>query len=153
MVLLYRSGDRYIVTDEYHQRNKVINVKWLMDDFYRFHRDAKQVIADNSRPELIEYCNHGYKDDTKSRHGAQFYPCHKYPGSVLDEINTLNNLYQSKRILISDRCLQLIKETMSWQWREGAKKEVPDDLDEDTCRALGYAIMSIEKGSGQIKVF
>ena len=152
MVLIYRVGERYVITYEYHKRKQVINVKWLFDDFYMFARDSQTAICDNARPELIEYCNEGYKDDTKARMETRFYPCHKHPGSVMDEINTLNRLFESNRILISDNCIQLIKEIMSWEWKEGAKKEVPEDLDEDTCRAMGYAIMSVERGQGEILV-
>lgn len=152
MVSIYRAGEKYIITDEYHKAKQVINIKWLFDDFYRFSRGCKEIICDSARPELIEYCDEGYKQDVNERHESRFYPCEKYPGSVRDEIDTINKLLMEERLLISDNCIQLIKEIMSWLWKENAKKEVPDELGEDTCRAMGYGIRSVERGRGEVNV-
>lgn len=150
MVQVYRSGERYIIADNYNEKNKIINVKWLMDDFFIFSKNATTAICDSARPELIEYCNYGYRDDTRETIGTRFYPCHKHPGSVNDEIETINRLFMADRLLISDKCQYVINELESWTKKENAEK--PNDLGEDTLRAMGYAIMSVERGRGEITV-
>ena len=150
MVQVHRLGERYLITDIYHEKNKTIGVKWIMEDFFEFSRNAGTAICDNARPELIEYCNEGYKDDTVHRIDTRFYPCHKHAGSLNDEIETIQRLLLSDRLLVDENCKQLIIEFESWTKKEN--KEKPHELDEDTLRAMGYAIMSIERGHGEIIV-
>jgi phage terminase large subunit len=152
MVMIHKLGERYLITDCYRKTGQVINVKWLMGDFYSFSRDSKIAVCDNARPELIEYCDKKYKDDTKEVHSTKFIPCAKYQGSVLDEINTINTLFMNGRLLISETCVDLIGEILSFTWKDGSK-EIPEDIGEDLCRAMGYGIMYSEKyGKNSIKI-
>ena len=151
MVRIARLGERYVIVEDYNQKNIIINIKWLFSDFYAFARNAKIAVCDNARPELIQYCDSGYKDDTMERISTRFEGCNKYPGSVDNEIATINRLFSQDRILINEKCKQTIIELESWTKKEN--KEKPNDLDEDTLRAIGYAIMSIEQSGGMLNVF
>lgn len=144
MVKIHRIGERYLITREYKKKEQIINVSWLMNDFFTFAGDVSTAIFDNARPELISFCDGGYKQDTNETIQTRFYPCTKYPGSVLEEINTINSLLQTERLLISDDCKQLINEIETWLWKENSQKETPVSVGEDTCRAMGYGIMYFE---------
>lgn len=159
MVRIAQIGERYVVCKEYNQREKTINLTWLFEDFHQICNKASMAICDNARPELIRYCDRDYKEDvakiykTKNAndlssmyyHNVKFRPCIKYPDSVLDEIDLLNGLFQDKKILISEELDELIKQVETWSWKEKSKKDQPEALGEDLCRALGYAIMYIER--------
>lgn len=163
MVKIVKSGERYYLTSEYNQRNKIINLRWIFDDFMPMSDRVKQAICDSSRPDLIKYCDKDYRQDLSrlngtarvgvDPHNTRFMPCIKYPGSVLDEINLVNRLFQDGRLFVSDELAQLIKELEQWAWKSGLKNEAPEDLGEDTCRAMGYGLMYLEKtGKNQITV-
>jgi PBSX family phage terminase large subunit len=147
MTLIYRTGERYLIYRDYRLREIVINARWLFDDFYSFARDAKTAICDSARPELIDYCDRGYMHDTKVKHETRFEPCSKYPGSVLDEIHLVNNLFMKDRLFICENATNILDEIIRWMWKEGAKKEIPEELGEDALRSMGYGLMYYEKGS------
>ena len=152
IVRIARQGERYIITAESREREKVINVKWIFSDLVDIAGESSIVVADSARPELIQFVNTGYQEDTNHRHHMKVYGASKGKGSVTHEINTINNLFSSDRLLISEDCVMLIEELETWLWKEGQKNETPYHLGEDLCRAMGYGIMYFENGTPSINM-
>ena len=100
------------------------------------------IIADNARPELIDYCvSHGY---------PLMVPCQKGKGSVEDGIDFV----RSYDVVIHPRCKHLVKEISNYSYRVDKYTDqvlpvIKDGQADHLLDALRYAVESVRRQAGR----
>lgn len=69
------------------------------------------------------------------------FNCEKANNQVIPGIDTVASLLKNKQLIISDRCVCLLKEMVSYRWKKGTK-DTPEKVDDHAVDALRYALHS-----------
>lgn len=131
----YRKGhgtspDRLFIIDEiYIGKTTPLDIVRKIKEKWPTNYNKIKIIADNSRPESIELMN---------QEGLYVVPCKKYAGSVLDEIEWI----QEREIIIDPRCKGVLGEITGYQWEKtkgGVITPKPVKIDDDAIDAFRYS--------------
>lgn len=144
LLIVVDSDENYTVIDEIYVKKQLIDNSFiklmkekgwfeLKRDIYSTDIDA--AYCDSNRPENIVLLS---ELAPFAVIGAD-----KKPGSVLDGIQIVHQLFNTGRLKIHSKCVNLINEIENYRWKENKnqdKKDEPEKKDDHLCDALRYAI-------------
>lgn len=139
LVDIYYYDGGYILDERMYQKG--MGNKAIADFIGNLERSQTLVIADSAEPKSI---------DEIKMYGINILPASKGPGSVNQGISFI----QEKRISITKRSVNLIKEYRNYLWKtdkDGKILTIPEDGNDHCLDALRYALQSLNVKS-DIKV-
>jgi PBSX family phage terminase large subunit len=121
---------------------------YVFKEYYSTNRNA--TISDhakfiNKQPyHVLNYYSDHYTEtvNTYRQHGLHLHLADKGPGSVVNGIALINQLFAENRLFITDDCENTIKELESYEWNDKGQDK-PKDTNNHAMDALRYVLFEI----------
>ena len=124
---------------------------YVVDEFYETHTHDEDIIRELQRLRKIWGPGRSYVDPsvprTISKLNSEKLHANKANNHVMDGLRVVRMLFDTGKLFIHPRCINLKREIEGYIWKSGDKEE-PEKINDDACDGLRYGIMAATKNTG-----
>lgn len=133
-------------------------VFYVVDEFYEVHTHDEDIIRELKRLWKVWGEGRSYVDPSVPRTivklNSEKLHANAANNKVMDGLRVVRALFDTGKLFIHPRCINLKREIEGYQWKDGDKEE-PEKINDDACDGLRYGLMAatgktMHKGAGVV---